>query len=603
MPGIVNIGFEENNELENLKSDIKNTESYEKEEENNVPKKKFDLLTTTRNALEAYISRHRRVIKFLGLILLNSLVVIYFAFASYYWVKNKESNNCGFCWCNGYGMLLLLLGFTYSGLFYYCVVKRYFAKSICRLFQPVGRYIESLKKTRYGFRMFVTVIYLLILTAIVAFLIIDTLHSTRRLISGLGVVILLLLGWIFSKHPAHINWRPVLCGMIMQFLFGLFTIRWSVGREIFDCISNKITIFLDYAKEGDEFIFSEELVQKGIFAFSVIPVIFFFSCFIQVLYYIGVMQWVVMKFGWALQCIMGTTICESLNCVSNTFIGMTESLLLIKPYVNKLTSSEIHAVMCSGFASVSGSVFAAYVKFGADPAHLLIASVMSAPAALCYSKLFYPETEESQTDSENIQLEKSNDSGILDAASNGALAAIPVILGIIANIIAFISFVAFINGIFFWFGQLLGFNDWKFQYFLSKIFMPLSWIMGVPWKECEDVGYLIGIKTVVNEFIAYKELGVYKKQKRLSSRSEAIATYALCGFSNPACIGIMIGALSNLAPNKKKEITAVTMRAFIAGSAVCFLTASVAGMLIDDEISSNKFNETSNYTLDYSQKI
>nr|XP_050850770.1 solute carrier family 28 member 3-like isoform X4 [Vespula vulgaris] len=463
MPGIVNIGFEENNELENLKSDIKNTESYEKEEENNVPKKKFDLLTTTRNALEACISRHRRVIKFLGLILLNSLVVIYFAFASYYWVKNKESNNCGFCWCNGYGMLLLLLGFTYSGLFYYCVVKRYFAKSICRLFQPVGRYIESLKKTRYGFRMFVTVIYLLILTAIVAFLIIDTLHSTRRLISGLGVVILLLLGWIFSKHPAHINWRPVLCGMIMQFLFGLFTIRWSVGRDIFDCISNKITIFLDYAKEGDEFIFSEELVQKGIFAFSVIPVIFFFSCFIQILYYIGVMQWVVMKFGWALQCIMGTTICESLNCVSNTFIGMTESLLLIKPYVNKLTSSEIHAVMCSGFASVSGSVFAAYVKFGADPAHLLIASVMSAPAALCYSKLFYPETEESQTDSENIQLEKSNDSGILDAASNGALAAIPVILGIIANIIAFISFVAFINGIFFWFGQLLGFNDWKFQ--------------------------------------------------------------------------------------------------------------------------------------------
>ncbi|KAL2740451.1 solute carrier family 28 member 3-like isoform X1 [Vespula squamosa] len=503
MPGIVNVGFEENNELENLKSDINNKESYEKEEEDNVSKKKFDIIMMARNALEAYISRHQRVVKFLGLVLLNSIVVIYFAFASYYWVKNKE-----------------------------CM----------------------------------------------------TLNQTIAVSAGVTDMI---------------NWRPVLCGMIMQFLFGLFTIRWSVGREIFDCISNKITIFLDYAKEGDEFIFSEELVQKGIFAFSVIPVIFFFSCFIQILYYIGVMQWVVMKFGWGLQCIMGTTICESLNCVSNTFIGMTESLLLIKPYLNKLTSSEIHAVMCSGFASVSGSVFAAYVKFGADPAHLLIASVMSAPAALCYSKLFYPETEKSETNTENIQLEKSNDSGVLDAASNGALAAIPVILGIIANIIAFISFVAFINGMLLWFGQLLGFNDWKFERFLSKIFMPLSWIMGVPWKECEDVGYLIGIKTVVNEFIAYKELGKYKKQKRLSSRSEAIATYALCGFSNPACIGIMIGVLSNLAPNKKKEIIDVTMRAFTAGSAVCFLTASVAGMLIDDNIFSDRFNATSNYTLEY----
>ncbi|XP_035735602.1 solute carrier family 28 member 3-like isoform X1 [Vespa mandarinia] len=603
MAGIMNLGFEEN-ELENLESGTQNKKSYEKEEsifpiqEDNVSKKKFDLLVTTRNAMEAYISRHRRIVKFVALILLNSLVVIYFAFATNYWVKNKESKDCGFCWCTGYGMLLLLLGFTYTGLFYYCVIKRYFAKSICRFFRPVGRSIERLKKTRYGFRMFVTLIYLLILTAIVAFLIIDTLHSTSRLISGLGVIILLLLGWIFSKHPAHINWRPVLCGVIMQFLFGLFTLRWSVGRNIFDCISNKITTFLDYAKEGDEFIFSEELVQKGIFAFSVIPVIFFFSCFIQILYYIGVMQWVVMKFGWGLQCIMGTTICESLNSVSNTFIGMTESLLLIKPYISKLTSSEMHAVMCSGFASVSGSVFAAYVKFGADPAHLLIASVMSAPAALCYSKLFYPETEESQTNSDNIQLEKSNDSGILDAASNGALAAIPVILGIIANIIAFISFVAFINGLLFWFGQLLGFNDWNFQYFLSKIFMPLSWIMGVPWNECEDVGYLIGIKTVINEFIAYKELGIYKKQNRLSVRSEAIATYALCGFSNPACIGIMIGSLSNLAPNKKKEITAVTIRAFISGSAVCFLTASVAGMLIDDA-SSHMVNVTSNYTLEY----
>ncbi|XP_043505646.1 solute carrier family 28 member 3-like isoform X1 [Polistes fuscatus] len=602
MPGIVNTIFEESNEVENLENGSKNMKPCEKEEEDNESRKKFDLLVMMRNAMEAYFSKHRRIFKFLGLVLLNSLVVVYFVFATNYWVKTKESNDCGYCWCTGYGMLLLLLCFIYGGLFYYLIVKRYFGKFILHLFRPVERGITRLQKTRFGSRIFGTVIYVIILIAIVVFLIFDTIHSTERLISGLGVLILLLLGWLFSKHPAHINWRPVLSGMIMQFLFGLLTIRWTVGRAIFECISNKITTFMNYSKEGDAFIFSEELVEKGIFAFSVLPVIFFFSSFIQILYYLGVMGWVVMKFGWGLQFIMGTTICESLNSAANTFIGMTESLLLIKPYVSKLTSSEIHAIMCAGLASVSGSVFAAYVNFGADPAHLLIASVMSAPAALCYAKLFYPETEKSLTNLDNIQLEKSDDSGIMEAASNGALAAIPIILGIIANMIAFISVVAFINGFLFWLGELLGFSNWTFEFFLSKIFMPLSWIMGVPWNDCEKVGYLIGLKTVVNEFIAYKELGKFKKLSEISKRSETIATYAICGFSNPAAVGIMMGALCSIAPNKKKQIAPVAIRAFISGSAVCFLTASVAGMLIEDNNSlphANTNDVISNYTLEY----
>lgn len=258
--------------------------------------------------------------------------------------------------------------------------------------------------------------------------------------------------------------------------------------------------------------------------------------------------------------------------------------------------------MCSGFATVSGSVFAAYIGFGARPEHLLTASIMSAPASLCYSKLFYPETEKSLTDLDNIQLEKSKDSGLLDAATKGALAAIPMVLGIIANIIAFVSFIAFINSLLHWFGLLLGFEKWSFEYFLSKIFMPLSWLMGVPWNKCEEVGYLIGLKVVVNEFIAYERLGEFKDKNVIYGRTEAIATFAICGFANPGSIGIMIGALTTLAPEKREQITAVTMRAFFAGSAVCFLTASFAGMLMDDDSFfdteiGNMTTTTSNYTL------
>ncbi|KAI4492326.1 hypothetical protein M0802_009836 [Mischocyttarus mexicanus] len=569
-------------------------------QKNNESRKKLDLIMTIRNAMAAHISKHRRIVKFLGLVLLNSLVVIYFAYATNYWVKTNESNDCNFCWCTGYGMLLILLAFIYGGLFYYMIIKRYFGKFILLLFQPVGKSITKLQKTRFGSLILGTGIYVIILVAIVVFLIFDTIHSTERLISGLGVIVLLLLGWLFSKHPAHINWRPVLSGMIIQFLFGLLTIRWTVGRAIFECMSQKFITFMNYSREGDAFVFSEELVEKNIFAFTVLPVIFFFSSFIQVLYYLGVMSWVVMKFGWGLQSIMGTTICESLNSAANTFIGMTESLLLIKPYVSKLTSSEIHCIMCAGLASVSGSVFAAYVNYGADPAHLLIASVMSAPAALCYAKLFYPETEKSLTNLSNIQLEKSDDSGIIEAASNGAMSAIPVILGIIANMIAFISTVAFINGFLFWMGGLLGFDNWTFEFFLSKIFMPLSWIMGVPWDDCEKVGYLIGLKTVINEFIAYKELGKYIELKQLSKRSKMIATFAICGFSNPAAVGIMMGSLCSIAPNKRKQIAPIAIRALISGSTVCFLTASVAGMLDNNNLSyANATDVISNYTLEY----
>ncbi|XP_014208391.1 solute carrier family 28 member 3-like [Copidosoma floridanum] len=532
------------------------------------------------DCLRSFLSRNENCFKYLLLATVNLLVITYFVFASLYWYKNSVDNNLQ--WCDGYGMLVLLVGFAYLRIVYYKIIKKFFSESISKCLLPCTLGIRRIGQKRRICLSTKVFFSLIILAATIIFLAFDTADSRNRLISFAGVAAILAFGWIFSKHPTKVNWRPVIWGLILQFAFGLFTIRWSVGREIFTCISNKVAIFLNFAREGAKFVFSPEIVNNGVFAFSALPVIFFFSFMIQILYYWGVMQAVIKNIGWFLHVIMGTTVCESINAAANTFIGMTESPLLIKPYINQLTNSELHAIMCSGFATVSGTVLAAYINYGADPAHLITASVMAAPAALCFSKLFYPETEKSVTTFKNIKLEKSQDSSVLDAATKGALAGIPLILGIIANIVAFVSAVAFLNTILSWLGSLVGYDYITFEWLLSKAFMPLSWLMGVPWDECEDVGMLIGLKTVVNEFVAYEKLGEFKNANRLSRRTEAIATFAICGFSNPGSIGIMIGGLATMAPEKREQIANSAIRAFVAGSMVCFLTACIAGVLMDE---------------------
>ncbi|EZA61523.1 hypothetical protein DMN91_003553 [Ooceraea biroi] len=593
MSGKVNQGFEDN-QLDELESGHRKSEPSTNQE-SNFDRKTRGSWEAKSNAFNAYISKHRRIFKSFILTILNVLIIAYIVYGGFYWKKKFCKGNCDFQWCNGYGMLLILAGLTYIGLFYFLIVKRYFGKHIIRCCRPLTNSFERLQSTKYGACIGAVIFYLLVLVAIITFLIIDTADSRYRLISLLGVVVMLGLGWLFSKHPGQVNWRPVFWGLILQFTFGLITLRWPVGRSIFQCLSGKVASFLDFAKAGAAFVFSEDIVSKGVFAFAVLPVIFFFSFAVQILCYIGALQWVIMKLGWILQSILGTTLCESISAAANPFIGMSESPLLIKPYISKLTSSELHAILSSGFSTVSGTVFAAYIAFGAQPAHLITASMMSAPAALSYSKLFYPETEQSLTKFDNIKLEKSSDSSILDAATNGALAALPIVLGIVANIVAFISFIAFVNGILSWCGGLVGYEALTLELILAKIFMPLSWIMGVPWEHCEDVGTLIGLKTVVNELVAYQKMGEFKKEGRLSGRAETIATFAVCGFANPGSIGIQLGCFSSLAPEKKEQVTNVILRAFVAGSVVCFLTASVAGVLTDEISSISNITATSIY--------
>ncbi|KAK8740020.1 hypothetical protein OTU49_003326, partial [Cherax quadricarinatus] len=296
---------------------------------------------------------------------------------------------------------------------------------------------------------------------------------------------------------------------------------------------------------------------------------------------------------------VGTTACESVNAAANIFLGQTEAPLLIKPYITIMTKSELHAVMTGGFATIAGSVLAAYISFGVDAAHLLSASVMSAPAALAFAKLFYPETKQSKTSVKDIKIIKGDEANWLHAAMLGVTNAIPLVANIAANLIAFYAFISLCSSVFDWSCTLAGAEPGvcSLESLFGWIFMPLAWVMGVDWSECDRVGELIGIKTIINEFVAYSKLSEMKKAKQLSKRAEIIATYALCGFSNISSIGICLGGFGSMAPDRKADLAKVVVRAMIAGSCACFLTACVAGTLLDEIVERDtNYNSTLSLT-------
>ncbi|XP_076349351.1 solute carrier family 28 member 3-like isoform X2 [Tachypleus tridentatus] len=484
-------------------------------------------------------------------------------------------------WCHDVRLLIILTIIVYGSIIYYALLKQW-------LFQPLINFlIGSFRRIPYSGTGWI-VLYL----GIGIFLIVDTSANRERLISAGGLVVLVALGYVFSAHRTKVIWRHVLWGSTLQFVFGLLILRWDVGQEIFSCLGDKVKTFLEYTDFGSAFVFGylitgemEDLpVQPAPFAFKILCVILFFSFCTSILYYCGIMQRLVVNIGWFLQKTIGTTSCESMNAAGNIFLGQTEAPLLIQPYLPMLTKSEIHAVMTGGFASIAGSVMAAFISFGVSPSHLLSACVMSAPAALAYSKLFYPETEESRTNAKDISVENGKEHNVLEAATKGVSSAIPLVANIAANLVAFIAVLRFLDSSLTWFGSLIGWDFITFEWLLSKIFVPLAFIMGVPWIDCQEVSRLIGIKTTVNEFVAYAELGKLIEKQALTSRSEAIATYALCGFSNISAIGIQLGALGTLAPARKNDIARVAVRAMIAGSAACFMTACIAGTLLDKPI-------------------
>ncbi|CAG0893810.1 unnamed protein product, partial [Darwinula stevensoni] len=555
------------------------------------------------------ISQNRRVVNrsVWGTVL--AVYVVYMAVAIAHHAKNKIPID----FCGGLGFLIIItglvvLGFAYAGV-KMLAVRTGFSKTLSSAVDSVSPLLSK--------RWVVVGIYVVLLGAVAVFLGFDTKDDRRRLISVGGICVLILLGFIFSKNPRKVNWRQVSWGLGLQFLFGLIILRWDLGEQTFQCLSDKVTNFLAYTDKGTEFVYGfivtgstlnmtngtdwfEAPIDVGVslafklltpsrwkrdvsHALQVLPVIFFFSFCIQILFYYGAMQWVVLKIGWLLQVTIGTTAAESMNAAANIFVGQTEAPILIKPYLPLMTKSEIHAVMTGGFATIAGefpiprTVFAAFVSFGVSGKHLLSASVMSAPAALACSKLFYPETEQSHTKTTDIKIEKGTEANALDAAATGASNAISLVANIIANLIAMLAFVAFLDGLIEWLALLVGWEGVTFQFLIGKAFIPIAYIMGVPWDDCEMVGELIGMKTIINEFVAYLRL-VEIKDNFSDPRSEILATYALCGFSNLGSIGIQLGGLSAMAPERRSDLSKVAVRALIAGTTACLLTACIAGM-------------------------
>jgi CNT family concentrative nucleoside transporter len=398
-------------------------------------------------------------------------------------------------------------------------------------------------------------------------------------ISFLGLVVMLLIAWALSNNRRIIPWRTVVMGTVLQLIFALIILKTPPGRAFFIWLSDAVTRFLDFSDAGARFVFGDNF-QEHLFAFKVLPSIIFFSSIITVFYYLGVLQFIVRIFAKVMVRFMGTSGAESLASAVNVFVGQTEAPLLIRPYVPSLTQSELMAVMTGGFANIAGGVLAAYVAMGIDAGHLIASSVMSAPASLVMAKLMFPETQQSATAGQvTLEVERPW-ANVLDAAADGASEGLKLALNVAGMLIAFIALVALVDAILGGIGGLLGAPQLSLQGILGFLFRPLAWVMGVPWSEAGQVGSLLGIKTVVNEFVGYAELQKMTAAGGLSPRSITIATYALCGFANFSSIAIQIGGIGAMAPERKGDLARLGLKAMIAGSLATFQTATIAGMLL-----------------------
>lgn len=399
----------------------------------------------------------------------------------------------------------------------------------------------------------------------------------ERLISLLGLIAFIGCGYLCSVNRSKIRWSTVLWGIGLQLILAFFILKTKVGLTLFQFLGDRTRQFLDFSDAGAKFVFGEGFEEHFI-AFKVLPTIIFFSAFISLFYYYKILPKIIAALGWVMMRTMKTSGAESFSCAANIFVGQTEAPLIIKPYLSTLTMSELHAVMTGGFATIAGGVMAAYISLGISPEHLIAASVMSAPAALAMSKIFYPETTKPETRGK-IEMEvESNYINALDAVTTGTLDGLKLALNVGAMLIAFLGLLAFVNGLLGWTGGQLGLPQLSLEWILSYLMFPFAWLMGIPLADCSQVGILLGKKIILNEFVAYLDL--QKMIPTLSERTTIIVTYALCGFSNLGSIGIQIGGLSAIAPNRQQDLALLGLRAMIAGSLACFTTACVTGMLL-----------------------
>ena len=399
----------------------------------------------------------------------------------------------------------------------------------------------------------------------------------------LGLFTLLSVAFLLSENRSAINIKTVLYGLMLQLIFALFILKTPFGAPIFSFLDKSINILIGFSSSGSDFLFKSYIDGVGFhpglinFAFSTLPTIIFFSSLVAILYHFGILQAIIKFIARRMQLTLGTSGSETLSVAGNIFLGQTESPLMVKPFVSNMTKSELMAVMTGGFATVSGGVLAIYVSWLTDiqgiAGHLLAASVMSAPAALVVAKIIYPETEESQTIGDvNVEIEQTIINA-MEALSSGATDGLKLAANIAAMLIAFISFVAMVN-------YFLSFGGTSMEEILGVFFRPLAWSMGIPWNEAQLVGMLMGKKIVLTELVAYGDLQNLIREGMISDRSAIISTYALCGFSNFASIGIQLGGIGAMAPDRKKDLAKLVTKAMLGGAIASWLTATIAGLLL-----------------------
>jgi CNT family concentrative nucleoside transporter len=428
-----------------------------------------------------------------------------------------------------------------------------------------------------------------------------------------GLALVFTIAYLSSSARRSIDWRTVGWGMALQVIFALIVLKTTVGQRVFETLGAAVTKLLSFADVGSAFVFGvlgnrpvwarvmgATLGEEGgnyvlIFAFQVLPTIIFIAALFAILYYFGVMQLVVRFFAWMMRSVMRASGAETLNVAASIFMGQTEAPLTIRPFLPKMTQSELMTVMTSGMAHISGGIMAAYILFGIEAKHLLTAVIMTAPGTLMMAKLFVPETEVPETlGTVKLQVEKT-DVNLVDAAGRGTSEGLHLALNVGAMLISFLALVALTNALLgafgLWVHEQVPVVSWtihawlgtsldhlSLQAILGWVFGPIAWALGVPWKDSGTIGSLLGTRMVLNEFVAYSQLGALKAS--LDPRSFTIATFALCGFANFSSIGIQLGGIGALAPSRRQDLARLGVRAMIAGTLANFVTATIAGALL-----------------------
>ncbi|MBA6232916.1 MULTISPECIES: NupC/NupG family nucleoside CNT transporter [unclassified Colwellia] len=403
----------------------------------------------------------------------------------------------------------------------------------------------------------------------------------------IGIFVLLAIAYGLSKSKKDINFRTVGFAFLLQLLLGAFVLYVPFGKDVLTTITSSVQSVIDSAKVGISFLFgglgTDAMYENGVgfvFAIRVLPNIIFFSSLIAVLYYLGIMQWVIKIIGGSLQKLLKTSKPESLSATANIFVGQTEAPLVVRPYIAKMTQSELFAIMVGGLASVAGSIMAGYAGLGIDLKYLIAASFMAAPGGLLMAKIIYPETEPEKIIQEEVDFDEGDDkpANVIDAAASGAASGLKLAVNVGAMLLAFIALIALLNTIVGGISGLFGYDNITIELILGYVFAPFAFIIGVPVNEMLQAGSFIGQKVVVNEFFAY--VNFVEIKDTLSPVTQAIVTFALCGFANLSSIAILLGGIGSMAPSRRRDIARLGVHAMLAATLANLMSAAIAGVFI-----------------------